>query len=284
LTRSVPTDQTLPSLLGGMRGAFRIPPPPPEEPVSPPKRHNGSSASKQASGLSSSPSKQASGLASSPSKQASGLISSPSKQSSCVAVKPVRSPSNPPGTWWRGLPPRSPCARPGTSLGGGQSHVPFCLHGRDLPSASRFEIRNPSFLTSAPTSPSNLQKAVVPFGKAALDASGLPKLPGASYPPTPMNRSVSLPSMLQSPPTSPISSHPGDMSFRLASTSGDLSKVVATSSTGDAPKVVKEAPGVPGVRRTYLYLKDAEVLNRIEENLAEAGVDLRGSYHRLNKR
>lgn len=187
--------------------------------------------------------------------------------------------------WWKGLPPRSPRARPGTTHAASAAHVPFCIHGRDLPSQTRFELGTPSFLQSCkPSSPTKQESLAFSRSfsasslmsprsqSSALLPNGLPKLAGASYPPTPMARSLSMPGMLfaghTSPPVSPQMSDRGDL----------LSPKSNASTT--SPKVMKD--DLSSRPKSYLYLKDGDVLNRIEENLEDCGVNVRGFYHKLN--
>jgi len=157
------------------------------------------------------------------------------------------------------LPPRIPSRRPGSMPGASMTHLPFCLNGRDISSAGRLaQTTQRGFLTRADSEPS------------------LPSLGMRSTQPNIMSKTFSPSSLI----IRDACSEPGDdespTSAGRVSFGGPCKEKV--------PKKRVWSGQLPGkTHGGYMLLKGAHALNQVEERLFEAGIDVRGHYHKLGR-
>merc|ERR1719401_332966 len=152
------------------------------------------------------------------------------------------------------LPDRSPRSRPGTTPNAGTSGAPFCFSSRDLPPQMRFSCSTPTLLVMKPDyKGSRTESPLLP--------SGLPRIASA-----------------QSSPSSPSSPRKGGRdNGGLASEEGHFSATPMKGSVAGAGAT----GGGDQLRGNYLNIKNAEVLNRVEQQLFKSGIDVRGHYHKI---
>mmetsp|Transcript_74241 Transcript_74241/g.193310 ORF Transcript_74241/g.193310 Transcript_74241/m.193310 type:complete len:424 (+) Transcript_74241:130-1401(+) len=172
------------------------------------------------------------------------------------------------------LPVRLPRARPGTTFNGGISAGPFCINGRDLDASARLCMSMPALIQSPNRLSHNPQTSM-------LLPSGLPKS-GSMDPSSPKRSNLfsltssSLSLTLLEEARSPKGSHDGG-SISLPPLSPSVSKSAANAASDGGGERGLYSP-VKGM----LCKRDADMLNRIESRLFEAGVDVRGTYHKAD--
>jgi len=150
------------------------------------------------------------------------------------------------------LPRRLPNRRPGTTYDRGRSALPFASHGRELPSRMRICASAPALAATAPSRSRTHRRL-----SSNLQACGLPKT------------AVAPPPRMRAPPMAAPCSPEVDKR-------SDDARFVEPG----APKLGK--PCYIRVRG-MLSAKDADALNRIEQRLFDAGVDVRGTYHKQSR-
>merc|ERR1719491_755468 len=152
------------------------------------------------------------------------------------------------------LPFRIPSRRPGSIPGVPQTHLPFCLNGRDICSTGRLSQTTRGFLNRSESEPC------------------LPSLGLRSTQPHVMSRTFS--------PTT-WSQTIGDSG---ANESGGRQASPNSSSKDNMPKKRYWSGQLPGKTHSgYMLLKGANSLNQVEERLLDCGIDVRGHYHRLGR-
>jgi len=174
------------------------------------------------------------------------------------------------------LPARLPRARPGTTFNGGVSEGAFCINGRDLDASARLCMSMPALIQSPNRLSHNPQTSM-------LLPTGLPKS-GSMGPSSPMrsnlfsltSSSLSLTLLGAAEAKSPKGSHDGG-SISLPPLSPSVSKSAANAA-GDGGG----ERGLYSPVKGMLGKRDADMLNRIESRLFEAGVDVRGTYHKAD--
>lgn len=188
------------------------------------------------------------------------------------------------------LPDRVPRARPGSGIGGSlplpvggcsthcTSAVPFCLNGRELEPRTRLAVRTPSLLQQ--------ESKIRPLLRGTLGTPAAPLLFQATLPRSPLGSVPSSPSM-----TTSLSRTGGGTFLTTEPPKSEALPLQHGSLSTIAPRA-SSLPQLPspcsasGMRGTYagvkgaLEVEDARVLNRIEERLFNAGVDVRGWYHK----
>jgi len=186
------------------------------------------------------------------------------------------------------LPDRLPKDRPGTTYSAGKCCVPFCRTGRELETGTRLYCSMPSLLKKESLRPLRVQTPV----EASLLPTGLPKSALASTTGSRGLRKTWSTGFLTTM-GSFASSEGLDLHSPTFPTSPELSLPDSSSSTDTTPRTPNALPplspaagaGEKPLRGTYhaidgmLRAKDADALNRIEQRLFNAGVDVRGLYH-----
>lgn len=197
------------------------------------------------------------------------------------------------------LPKRLPTMRPGTTYEFGTATVPFCTNGREVDSKMRLSASSPAVVKSAPCSVPRQER---PLG-ATLLPTGLPKSVATGRAQTASSfRSTSATNFFMtaaamdatSRAEDALSPKSGMMSRKLAGTTS-LPSLAATAPAGFGEIKGKESmepsrSAAPAAARGHytavrgmLSAKDANALNRIEQRLFDAGVDVRGQYHNTEK-
>lgn len=146
------------------------------------------------------------------------------------------------------LPYRIPSRRPGSLQGVPPTHLPFCLNGRDICSTGRLSQTTRGFLDRSESEPSLRSKQPNMMSRTFSPATGAQTM--------------------------------GD--------SGDDESGGRQSSPSntfkDKPKKRYWSGQLPGKTHSgYMLLKGATSLNQVEERLFQAGIDVRGHYHRLGR-
>mmetsp|Transcript_60897 Transcript_60897/g.175451 ORF Transcript_60897/g.175451 Transcript_60897/m.175451 type:complete len:437 (+) Transcript_60897:142-1452(+) len=188
------------------------------------------------------------------------------------------------------LPERLPTTRPGTTYEFGRSAVPFCVSGREL--ESRFRICASS-TTVVKSPPANLRRHERPLA-ASLLPTGLPKsvqagrTTAASFRHTHSGGFFNAGSMTSTAPCSPNGTFgsPGMKTSMSLPTLTQTAPLMAAGTTNGGAKEHGRERAPATVRGSYtavlgmLSAKDADALNRVEQRLFDAGVDVRGDYHK----
>jgi len=149
------------------------------------------------------------------------------------------------------LPSRLPRHRPGTVSGRPLAQLPFCLNGRDLPSASRIVSSGRKIISS------QSEPGLHTLGLRTSQARSWATSSAASD----MHHSLATDRSLTSPSAGSLTE------FSVDSSPRSLKRPAQESGSG----------GIAG----YKMLKGGHILNKIEQSLFEAGIDVRGNYHRL---
>jgi Ca2+-binding EF-hand superfamily protein len=166
------------------------------------------------------------------------------------------------------LPPRSPSRRPGTLPDSPSSHLPFCLNGRERASTGRLASTTDCWLARAdsePTLPSlSMRRSQESFRQ------GLPSISSRDGDSSPKGAASSS-------RFCPCSFQPDVSCIGMGSTARSLS----LQSVREKRVWNGKFPGK--VRGGYMLLKGARSLNQVEERLFEAGIDVRGNYHKIGR-
>lgn len=144
------------------------------------------------------------------------------------------------------LPSRPPRQRPGTVAGRALAQLPFCLNGRDLPSAGRTASSNRKLILSHSDPGLNTLHTLGIRTSQARMSQTFSDLASANS----TARAVSAPS----------------------ARTGNASE--------SSPRYKQESP-TGGSNSGYKMLKGGHILNQVEQRLFEAGIDVRGNYHRM---
>jgi len=155
------------------------------------------------------------------------------------------------------LPERAPSRRPGSSPGSPMSRLPFCLNGRDVPSGGRLSAASRTL--ARPVSEPSL--ATLGFNISPI-----------------MTRAQSSGGVFGDASSDGIPDDDMD-------SPKSVGRISHRSQPRDSPPKKRVWSGeLPGKNRGgYMLLKGANALNAVENRLFEAGIDVRGNYHKLGR-
>lgn len=169
------------------------------------------------------------------------------------------------------LPERMPTRRPGTLPGSPLARMPFCLTGRDVHDNSR------------------LGSSARPLGRSETEAS-LHTLGLRTSQPLSKHQastaSLPLPQECDSEEPSPkclCLSPTGVGGCMALKSEGERSMLTSLKKEPREQKRVWNGKLPSKTCGGYVLLKGAHALNKVEERLFEAGIDVRGNYHKLGR-
>mmetsp|Transcript_74142 Transcript_74142/g.162285 ORF Transcript_74142/g.162285 Transcript_74142/m.162285 type:complete len:440 (+) Transcript_74142:283-1602(+) len=188
------------------------------------------------------------------------------------------------------LPARLPRSRPGTTFGGGSSQLPFCLTGRELDARTRQTLDMPTALRQKPRRtgyratealvanlpvhyPSNHSFEIASFSQKGGGGPGSQK--GNDFG---GRRSSSVPIFSSTAPS--LMGLQQDPSPQAGHGEGGSSALPPVSQKKQENAASATGRGFYSSVKGMLSQRDANMLNRIESRLFEAGVDVRGLYHK----
>lgn len=170
------------------------------------------------------------------------------------------------------LPERLPTRRPGTFRGSSFSRVPFCLNGRDTEATGRL----------ARSTRCVLQKSLSEPGISSLDMQKISQSVSKQ-----LSYDASMSSTMLSSTSLRDTRSRGSFLQDSASDAGldDERPGTAPGSAGGPLRKRRVWSGeLPGHSAAgYMLLKGASSLNQVEGRLFEAGIDVRGQYHKLGR-
>jgi len=158
------------------------------------------------------------------------------------------------------LPERMPSRRPGTLPGSPLSRLPFCLNGRDIASGGRLASSTRQMLSKANSEPSLAAMSMRAFSSSPQKAAV--SEPGEENDSPRSQCSMGCDSRMHLWSGPRFCPEPQDLGPKKRYWSGKLPS--------------KTCGG-------YKTLKGAHALNLVEERLLQAGIDVRGNYHRLGR-
>jgi Ca2+-binding EF-hand superfamily protein len=165
------------------------------------------------------------------------------------------------------LPTRTPSRRPGTLPGLPLARVPFCLNGRDTQDNCR------------------LASSARPLGRSESDSSLLSSRTGQNWAKPGM--AGTLPQLVEpsddTPPKCVCFTPTGVTGCVVLKSEGD--RAARKNLRKDAASQKQTWSGTLPSKTCggYMLLKGAQALNKVEERLFEAGIDVRGNYHKLGR-
>jgi len=164
------------------------------------------------------------------------------------------------------LPHRMASRRPGTLPGKLPSRTPFCLNGRNLASTNRLAASGARFMARANSEPTIAQLAMQP---------------PPNWPQIPKTSNDGWPKIL----CSDAGSSCGDRDSPRSDGGKTPQKADGRDGSFSPPPKKRVWNGkFPGKTcGGYMLLQGAEALNSVEDRLFEAGIDVRGHYHKLGR-
>lgn len=166
------------------------------------------------------------------------------------------------------LPMRSPTRRPGTLPGSPKSHVPFCLNGRDVLDNGRLGSSARPWIGRSDT-----ETSLHTLGFRTSQSLSKHQASSASLP-TYQECDSEQPS-----PKPPI----GVGSCTTLKSEGEKGVLTSLKKDPQEKKRVWNGKLPSKTCGGYVLLKGAHALNKVEQRLFEAGIDVRGNYHKLGR-